>query len=275
MPLLDVTKVTFSFRLNSYGWTENYFRDGVSESFEEVFSKAEALAAKRIKVSGVDTTLPYIKISRENAKRDVKAAGYNYFGSTGKGSEPPQVAILMRRFALLGGLNASVYLRGIWDAVISDGGEIDRGNAAWLGAYSTFTAELVAGNWGFIARNLTSSFTGAVDGVTQNANGTVNIEAKTPIFVGIAAGTLIKIFLSGIQGAVSVNGQQVVEVIDGSNVKTKNRIPMFPYTTGGKISHTEPKWYKDDTFSAVRVVERKPGRPLYLSVGRRGARKLS
>jgi len=273
---LAVAKVTFSFAQLGYGWTENYFLDNPSSTLDAEFTKAEALASKRIALSGDQTKIPYIKISREDTKRDVKVFGYEYSGDPNKNSDAPQVALLVKRYAESPVTNSTLYMRGIWDEMVTLGGDVDRTNAVWLAKYGAYINLLFgSAGWGFVAKDPVLSGFSKITAVVANANGTITVTLADAALLAFAAGTNIKAFVAGVQGAAAVNGQNVFSVVDASHATTVKRIPMFPYQTGGKFTFTQPKFYRFASASIPRVVERKVGRPLYLSRGRRAARRVA
>jgi len=272
---LPVAKVTFSFAQGVMGWTENYFLASPSTDLKAEMALADTLAAKRIQLSGVQTTIPYIKVSNEAILRDVLVQGTDYAGTAIKDSDSPDVAILTYRTATTPAVSAPLYLRGIWDELIVRGGEINRTNTAWIAVYNGWMRQLIRDRWGFLAKDSTASQKSEIANVVQQGDGTVRITATNGIFVGLDPTKKLKCFVSGVQGAVGINGPNVYKIISGAVVQTVDRLSIFPYTTGGYISFTQPTFYPISDTRIERVVERKAGRPLYVSRGRRSARAKS
>jgi hypothetical protein len=274
---LNVAKVTLSFIQGAYGWTENYFLNNPSTNLVPELAKGNTLANKRLPLSGAQTFVQHIKVSNENTKRDVLLDLTTYQGNSSKPSDAPDTAVLIKKYGALPQQNAPVYLRGVWDEVIISGGQLDQTNAAWIAAYNAWVAELTSTSegWGFLGLDPTATLTAQIATVTQNANGTIHVTLKTPTF---GAGPYLpsqKVFISGVGGAASVNGPQIVSVSATSTFDTVKQIPMFPYTTGGKVTAQNQKFWPIASAQIQRVVERKVGRPLYLSRGRQRGRKLA
>jgi hypothetical protein len=271
---LNVAKVTFAFTQGSYGWTENYFLAGPSSTLQAELTKANALAAKRAPLSGSQTKIAYIKVSNELNLRDVLVSNDTYNGYPSETSDAPDTAILFKRYTVDPSANAPLYMRGVWDSLIINGGIVDAGNAAWLALRNSWQGLLTSAGWGFLGKDPAASGSAAINSVAQNVDGTLHYVLKTPVLAAIPVGTKIKCFVSGVQGALSANGPFVVTVASTTTCDTIVRIPTFAYVTGGKFSFTQPKFFPIGNCQIQRVVERKVGRPLYVSRGRRKGRKL-
>jgi hypothetical protein len=81
--------------------------------------------------------------------------------------------------------------------------------------------------------------------------------------------------ITGIQGATQLNGIHIVKPTSKTVFTTKFPIAAFPYTLGGIVTYATKGIVKTTSIQASRVTERKPGRPSYLSPGRRRARRAS
>lgn len=275
---LNVAKVTLCFQQGIYGWTESYFLNNPSDTLTAELTKANALANKRLPMSGADTSVRFIKVSNEQQNRDVLIDNTVYGGATGKPSDAPDTAILTRRLSTDPASYSPLYLRGVWDELIKNGGQIDPSNADWNAAYSGWRGLLndTTAGWGFIARDLSAVQISLIGNVVQNANGTVRVTTEDPIFGGgSSVGERFKGFVSGVTGAASVNGSNVYIVRGANFADTEKRIPIFPYVSGGKFTFNTLKFFKISGTQLLRVIERKVGRPSYASRGRRPARKLA
>lgn len=273
---LAVTKATFAFQQGVYGWTESYYLNTVSDNLQAELAKAQSLAQKRIVMSGEQTLMPYVKVSREDVQRDVLLSAQAYSGATGKPSDAPDTAILTKRFTTTPVALAPIYLRGIWDELVLDGGRLDLANAAWLANYNAWKGALTTtvNGWGFLAKDPAESGSSLIQSVSQNTDGTIHYTLVTGIFTNLDVGEKTKIFVSGVNGALSANGPNVGVVRGINTIDTEARIPIFPYIGGGKLSYTVLKFYPIGNTQLQRVVERKVGRPLYVSRGRSRTRKL-
>lgn len=272
---LNVAKVTFCFQQEAYGWTESYFLPSPSSTLEAELGLAETLASKRAVCSGSETMITHVKVSNENIGRDVLVSERDYLGDQGQHSDAPDTALLVYKYPANNLVRSPLYLRGIWDDVVLEGGQFQFNNPGYNKVFGAFVGLLTSGPWGFIARVPASFKKSPIATMVDDGNGRVIIQTTQAIFAGIGVGQRVKTFVSGATGAASVNGPQVVEGVANNTVVTINRIPFFPYTGGGQISYNEQLFYKISRVYRERVVERKVGRPLFLSVGRRKGRKLA
>jgi hypothetical protein len=111
--------------------------------------------------------------------------------------------------------------------------------------------------------------------VTQTLTKQIQYTVADNIFAGIPAGTKVKVFVSGVQGAATSNGSQIVIPSAPNSCTTVKQIPTFAYTSGGFMTFSRPLFYLIGGLFTRRLVERKAGRPLYLSRGRQRARRLA
>lgn len=275
MPGLNVTKCTFAFLQGAQGWTENYYLNGASSSLQPELTRAQTLAQKRVLCSGTQTIITHVKVSNDMVSRDVLVGDASYPGDPGQDSDAPDTALLMYRYGPDNAVRSQLFMRGIWDDVILAGGEFDFGNPGWTTRFNAFVAELTRSPaFGFLGRIPASSKKSAIATITPTGDGRLDIVTTDNIFNGIPVGTKLKTFVSGCTGSLSVNGQQIVTAAAATRVTTLRRIPIFPYTGGGSISYTVPEFKAITRVLIERVVERKVGRPLFQSAGRRPARRL-
>lgn len=272
---LNVCKVTLAFQQHAYGWTENYFLPAPSSNLEAELAKAGTLATKRAPLSGSETSIPYVKVSNEQIARDVLVTGTTIVGHSAQPSDAPTTSLLCKRYGLNNSVISPLYMRGIWDAVVKEGGEFDFDNASWLTGFNSFRAYLTSAGFGFIGRTPGGTLKSALLSAVPNVDGRVVLTTLDAVFVGLPAGSRVKVFISGATGAASLNGPQVVTVSAGAVATTINRIPMFPYTGGGFLTVNTPQFHPITNVTRERIVERKVGRPLYLSVGRSKGRALA
>lgn len=271
----SVCKATLCFQQEAYGWTESYYRDNPSSNLQAELALAETLATKRIAMSGAQTEITHLKVSREDFQRDVLLSEKDWNGDAGQTSDAPDTAVLIKRYGTDNRSVSSLYLRGIWDALVRDGGRFWYNNPGWTPKYDSWVNTLTSNAWGFIGRVPGSTQKKSILTLNSDANGRVIITCAVGDFAPLTIGAKYKMFVSGCTGAASVNGPQVVTVQSNAAVLTQNRIPFFPYTGGGSISYNTLSFIPFTRFVIERVVERKAGRPLFLSAGKRPARSLA
>lgn len=283
MPLM---KCTFTFEQGPYGWSESYYRNPGSDSLAATMVAARALALKRIKLSGLQTKLSYVKVSNELVARDNLLFSYGQIdgtlptGTSTHNSDSRFAALICKRQNVTNTATSLLLLRGIWDDLVTAEGFLSL-NADWVAVWSAFMAEYVgtvpgSGNgWGFNAKDVPGSSRPLILNLTQALTGQIIITTTAPLPGAPAVGTKKRVYVSGVLGCPSVNGQQVVVVAGASSVQTQNRIPILPYLGGGSMTWNANGFQEITQVATIRTCERKTGRPLYLSRGRSRVRKLA
>lgn len=267
---MAIVRATLFFEQLGRGWTESYWRDSGSASLADQFAIVDVLAAKRIKCSGVQTFLRYARVSAEGVFRDAAVRTYTGAGLPGLSSENsdvPTTCLLVRcRNATFTKLKF-VYLRGIWDSIVTAGGTFIPG-ASFTAYFNDFAAALVQGAWGWLGADVTTKVN--IANVVQELNGTVTITAAANVFPGPPfPRTTVRI--AGVQGAVAINGPQIVQATAATICHTTKRIPIFPYTTGGTLAYQTKALIPITQATPDRIAERKVGNVSYVSRGRRRA----
>lgn len=278
---LNVAKCTIGFQQDTYGWTESYYLNNATVSLTDEAAKLAALIPKRIALSGQQTFVSFAKLSNETLQRDVLLSYYGdintspYKGTSGQDSDFRDTSLLVQRKNLNRTSRAPMYLRGIWDTLVQLGGNF-RPSVMWTGLWNQYVAELTGANgWGFLGKDPAGPVKVSIANVVQAANNSVTITTNNNTFTVGQIGTKIKIFVSGVQGAGIVNGNQIVVPSTAKICETVKRIPIFPYISGGFLTNSVPVFNLISAVDYTRAVERKAGRPLYQSRGRAKARTYS
>lgn len=289
------TKVTYFINDAHSGWTESYFLATSSTGFVAEQPLAVSLALFRATLLGAQG---YIVGARYSDLSGGRLAFTDYSAPTwpkqGGGSSPFSVpppsdfsdtAILMQLvnndFKRFGRRS----LRGNWDEAVTDGGKINP-TSAWLANYASFVGKLQtpANGWNFVAKG-TGSWIATVASVGQNPlTGQATITMSLPIdpvtknpVPPPAVGSTIEIFISGVSGASSINGLNLVTVTSNAialNVLTVRRVAVNIYLSQGKASYRALQLYPIQFINnrPGRVGERKAGAVFPRVPGRRKAR---
>jgi len=267
---MAIIRVTLFFELRGYGWTESYYREGPSIDTGNYFVVSDRLAQKRAKMLGAQGLLKYLRWSEEGVQRDSLGITYPAGGLPGTLSEPagaPQLALLTRMRNPTARKLKLTYLRGIWDSVSKDGGAYSP-STAFTAYFDDWKASLIQDSWGWVGATTTTK--ADVTAVVANANGSVNVTVESPLFSGVYPfNTTVR--LSGVQGARQINGVQSVKALTATTFVTNKAIAIFPYTLGGRATWNQKAFIPIGVVAPSRIVERRPGRPSYLSAGRRTA----
>jgi hypothetical protein len=284
----SIIRASMLFFQQAYGWSETWFRLNPDSTFTATEPLIKNLVAKRIALCGNNTYINGSRLSVEGVFRDVKLvdfAGTGTFGSQGpySGSCPPATALLDKHNGVVVG-SPSAYrpLRGLPNSMVTLGG-IWTPTVPWNGLYSDYKLALTQGGWGWLG--MTTQYKGDVLSVAQTAGAqTVTVvlrsilatlppppAARVPL-PNTFFNRQLMLSVSGVIGAGHVNGRHLFTTTDGVTFVSMKRMSLLPYVAGGKVLFSAKDFVADaGTGQVTRIDERKPGRPFYLSRGRRRA----
>lgn len=265
---MAILKCTLFFRQTGYGWTESYFKDVADLDLSQFQVVSYTLAEKRIKVSGEQTELYAIRLSKEGPFRDVYVQPVTMKGTRSHASDVPHTTLtygmqnatrLKRKF---------IFVRGVWDGNIDTGG-VFTPDATYVPKINTWRNEVITQAWGWMGTASTQD--AFVSGVTVNANGTIRLTFATDLFPApYPRRTSIR--LSGLLGCFQLNGLQPVVATDARTCDTKFPMAIFPWTAGGKGRFSGRAFVPAAFVDFEKVSRRAAGRPSYLTPGRQRAR---
>lgn len=262
---------TIFMQQQGYGWTESYFSDYFA-SYNPALIALRALIQKRALCSGSNTNFKYLRISDVALFRDVLGeaiVGLN--GSGGGFSDAPATALLVKMNGLAQSPSKITYMRGIPDAIVTQGG-LYQPDAAFLAGLDAFKAKLLQGQWGWMGSlPQAPAFIGTC---TQNANGTWTVVTQTDIFAGPFP-RVVKVRIAGILGAPALRGTRNMTATGVRTSTTVTPVYTSAYAGGGTITASAKQLIKIIDLEGQRIIERRPGRPSYLSRGRRAARRVA
>lgn len=262
---------TLFFEQEGYGWTESLYKLGTDSDLRTYLPGLYTLATKRAKLSGTQTAIRHTRVSTVGVFRDVGGENVNLVGDGSHESDTPATALLIFMNDVTSLKHKFLFMRGIWDSVVKIGG-LYQPTTAYIANFNAWAAEVRAGGWGW--NGAATKIEQLVTNVVQNVDKTVTVTLGAELFP-VPRPDFATVRISGVQGAVQLNGSQVVRVNDGTHFTTKFPIAMFPWTVGGKVTYTVKGFVAAFGVGVERITERKPGRPSYKSVGRRRARARS
>lgn len=265
---MPVLKCTLFFKQQGPGWTETYYKTISDADLASFLPIATTLAQKRILCSGAQTQLYCIRLSREGVFRDVYPRFVSMFGTTAKDSDAATTCVdfLFQNAART--KSKYTYARGVWDEAITVGG-VFTPSPSYVAILNAWYAELAAQEWGWMG--VTDPVESFITNVVANENKTVAVTMATPLFPEPLA-NYAQVRISGVGGAIQLNGQFVVKVKSTTTFDTKYPLAIFPYTVGGKVRFSTKVCVPIVHAIATKVGERKVGKPSYQSPGRRRAR---
>jgi hypothetical protein len=262
---------TIFFEQEGYGWTESLYKVGTDTDLRTYLPGLYTLATKRIKLSGAQTQIKHTRVSSVGIFRDVDGENLNLVGDGSHESDTPATALLIFMNDVTSLKHKFMFMRGIWDSVVKIGG-LYQPTVAYSANFAAWRVEVVAGTWGWLGT--ATKIEQLVTNVVQNVDKTVTVTLAAELFP-VPRPDFASVRISGVQGAVQLNGQQIVRVNSGTQFTTKFPVAMFPWTVGGKVTYNLKGFVAASGIGVERVTERKPGRPSYKSVGRRRARARS
>jgi hypothetical protein len=284
------TKATFKFfQIGDVpiSWSESWFLSGTpSIDLANELAFALTLAQKRVDCCGSETALKQIVVSDLSTPRRIRRytppGGGLYstvFTTSSHQSDFGSTALQCVKRDPTRTSSGILFMRGIPDEIVDFAGAYTP-NPAFIGAFGNFQAQLLAQPWYFLGETTPRNVRQAtITNVTQGADGrpiVTVLPAVPPLpgFTGVI-GQRIKVNISGVLGAASINGQRVVYVQDATTLVLNRRTPMFVYLTGGSVQWQNPNLLQIASFTADRIVERKVGAPFLRFRGRSKVRKLA
>jgi hypothetical protein len=140
-------------------------------------------------------------------------------------------------------------------------------------AFALLTAFIQLQGWGW--KGNTAPLHNPVIAITQNPSGQVDITVgPQPVtlllpFTPFPVGYRLQIRLFGLKGCGNLNRTLSVTVTGNATCTTEQRIPFFAWLGSGTMTSNQKVVYPAANFALTRAVERRAGRPSYLSRGRR------
>ena len=268
------SQCTLAFESQNYGWTESFYRPNPSVNLVPELTALRTLAQKRIMMCGRETSITFLKVSNTSVTGDVLLENRRnnpFVGDSQEASEVPSTAILIKRKSVNNVESSILYARGNFDSLLTNGGLIDESFDKGITAFSGFKGELKKG-WGFLSVDKTLQIKPNISNVTNDSDGHIVFQLPANSIPQNLVGKKAKVYVSGIQGATSANGQFIVDVVDRSTLRTRKRLPIFPYLGFGRVTYSPIKFVAIADATMERSVHRQCGTPLFLSRGRRRTR---
>lgn len=288
---MTIWRGSLLFHQQGYGWAESWdWDDQIPANKDPSLASAQfgQLIGPRMALAGSNTYLNGIRVSAAQVYRDaalVNFAGTGNVGTQGAlgQSAPPATALIVKHNPSTFGYPSSYRpYRGLPVSMVTNGG-IFTPSAGWSSSFNAWKAMVKNLNMGWLG--MTQQLRGLVQSVVPTPNAsTATITLRAPMnTIPPAAPPVLPPFnqkivvaFSGISGASQANGRHIVTTPDGIVFTTVGKLAVSAYVAGGSALYSVKTFTKDaGTSQAVRIAERKPGRPFYLSPGRRRARNAA
>lgn len=261
-------KATFFFKdNNAYGWTETYH--SLLGSLQGVMDQAFNQLTLRTPLLGDGAQCVYIRVSDDLVKRDslvrVVTARQGKGGSLGLGFADIANTCLVVRLQHNELFRRTLYMRGIYDAIVDDNGRYQP-TAAFTEAFQLWAASLKNNNWAMRNKKRdTPSFN--IVAIAQNPiNGEITITTAAPH--GLLQNQTV--LIRGVKGPTFLNGASSVFAVPSPTtfVLKSNRM-LSAWLGGGIVSASTFELHVINTAQVVRASHRIAGRPFDSPRGRR------
>lgn len=278
-----IYKATAWFELNGKGWSESYYRN--SEAISDLAALADfdrtvagggsGLWTKRAGCLGKEATLVAQETSFITTLGDSVLNYIPIGGNSAFSADAPTVALLCRCGDLLNVRKKNIFLRGIADEAVIEGGKLSAGTPpAFEAAINNFRDALITFNYGWLGRTTNQNFDVETYSTVVGTN-QVLVEVKVGPLPAADQFNLIRLVGKnfGVGKPSILNGAQVYFRIDDTHVKTKKPTAVFPFPGDGPQLIYKPldiQLIKNVRFQ--KIVERKVGKPSHLPRGRALAR---
>lgn len=241
----DLYRGTFIMTGRGQGWSESYIfpRDQVTVAqVNQTILQPCALA--RARLLATEYTLQAFratKIRLDNGtpvKRNSDLVIVNYEinkGVTGWEGCQPNECVIANGVTNDGSREKKVFMRGIPDVVITNGGTLNRNeNLGWFSRLDSFFALLLLNQAGWIGDVADGGQTN-VTGYTIEDSFQILITVQDNFFAAIPVGTRVRVRLNGINTKSELNGIRWVSVVSANSVRTVEAFSLWPYSHGGQL----------------------------------------
>jgi len=218
------------------------------------------------------------QIAAVNLLPDTPQQGTQTVGGVGIGMDKASTAVKIRMSNAANTANSDVYLRGIWDDVISFG-QLNFGSTIGIKfkqLLDTYVAGLLQLSYGWTGINPATTSRGDVTNYTQEADGTVTLTIFARNGVAIpAVGTKTQIEFAKINNSKSALNRTLVCMITGlGTVKTVKQVAVSDFLTQGTYIIPVKGFIPYALRTYNKLASRKTGRPFGLTPGRRSVQTL-
>jgi hypothetical protein len=276
MPGPIVVKATLVFETNSFGWSESFLWDGVSEQNLNVHMQSlQIIAQKRAALLGSNSFIKAERVSLETGPDGLPRVGdsilqyIRYNGAGAISTDEPDVAVLVTMRNLVAAKRRNMFLRGIWDDVDATGGFYLPSISGWQSAFNAWAAAMLARQAGWWSYSKSAGFDVDTYAVAPTT-GYVTLTVLGDAF-GDGPYGKIRVRLAGVNVKSALNGQWIGTPVSNSQIVLEKPMALLPYTGGGTLFTYTRALEVAASLDAQKIVIRRAGAPLLQSRGRRRA----
>lgn len=269
-------QATMFFECLGHGWSETYYRDAGGETNLEALAEfdREQLWKKRALCCGSQVTIVAQRTSFTDVLQD---SVLNYLPlQVGQfDSEDVNTALLVTMAVQDNTRRKNLFMRGIPDNIVVRGGQVDRLFAAFINAFGAFAGAIVGNNYGWIGSDVKVEHE-VTNYIADVANRLVFTTAGAALPVP-PTGNKIRLRGKniGVGGKSVLNRTAVFIRLGANSCKTNKPTAAFPFPgLGGFLVSRSTAIRTIKNVKIQKVVERKAGKPSFISAGRVPARPL-
>jgi hypothetical protein len=281
-----IVKWTLILECKARGWTESYYRtspDGnLWNEIDPMFAFAQARAGLLGQGAFVKGLRPSVEVGTDGSAvaGDSTSSLVHIAGNGQQPIENEDDALLVTWHNQSGSRRKQQYLRGIWQSITDAAGNFFPSAPGFTSAFTTWYNSVLAYKLGWLGR--TPSAKANVTNYTQTTDFRVTFTFSSDLFTPtqVTNNQILQIGMRGLNVKSKLNGTILVQVNSARSCTTVKPIAVFPYTTGGVGTNFVRSLITPGTalpggrqsLVAMRIVERRPGAPLFESRGRAPAK---
>lgn len=278
-------KWTLILQRGGRGWTESYFRSSDTGNLYDEIDPMLVYAQARAGLLGKGAFVKGLRPSIEFDPAGVAVVGdavSNLVSVFGNGQEPIENeddALLVTWSSANGTRRKNQYLRGIWQSITNADGNFTP-TANFITAFTQWYNAVITAKIGWITRTPVLP-KATISNYTQTTDFRVTFTCTSDVFTDaqVSAGLPVAVNVRGLNTKSKLNGTQLVIPSTKRVSTTVKPIAVFPFLSPGFMNRfatalilpNVPTGSTKQAIAAKRIVERRPGAPLFESRGRRSA----
>lgn len=260
------------------GWTETWYWEASASTLDTQGTRFEGTVATRRLLFGKEYGIKGYRVSEElngafePVLNDSWLRHVEYLGFQSEPGWEQDLALVVKAQNSTRTQRRNTYMRGCWDKIEEDGGNLNKAYGTWGTKFSAWAATMFELGVGWVHRTPSPSV--VINSAIQNLDNRVTITTAAPLFTLPPGGykpTRVNIRSAGIKSVLS--GIQIVLPSSTTVAQTVKPLAIFPQATVGWLANTFALSFTPAAFLEQAFVTRRPaGSPLLESVGRQKAK---
>lgn len=275
--MASVMKVTWFFNGAERGWTESLAMQRSDDNLVSAVATADAVAQLRAAMLGREYSIEGLRVARyyDNFPTGARITNqtlnkrFVYKGpqTVAWAGDSPDAGVQAEFANGPGDRKKLIFLGGIPDAIIVNGGGLDTTQLDWQSKFNTWASAVIGAAMGWIT-DTKSAKVNVSNFVADNATGIVTFTVPVGTF-GAGPYKPQSVRFSGLNGGhCPLNRQLVVQATSDTTCVTVFPIATGPFRSPGKMLLYGHPMSGTATITAQQGVDRKRGRPTLQPLGR-------